>query len=268
VTNALAAVLFVGYSLSLLFYLMHFDMQKEGLMVWAKRVLSVALALHLAFLGALFFKHGGGNLQHLSVYLVSFFIILASSFMEWRYKAPYLMLFSLPIALIFSLVAFLGSQPPADRLAVFQSRWLWLHVGLILVGFAGLLIAVSSALMYLLQSYQIKSKHLGKVFLKLPSLDTLDRVHFRSLSAGIILFSLGILFGISWARDLKEPGGVLRDPKVILSFVTCILYWLVLGFRLSALRRGQKIAFGTLLVFLLLWVTFLSTHQAPTLAGA
>ena len=142
--------------------------------------------------------------------------------------------------------------------------WFWIHISLFLSGVLGLVTALGTAVLYLWQSAQLKSKHPGKVFFRLPALDTLDRLHFRALGAGVILFSLGILSGLFWASDLKAWRDILRDPKVILSFFTCFLYWVLLCLRLSALRRGQKIAFGTLLAFALLFITFISSYFAPS----
>ena len=145
-----------------------------------------------------------------------------------------------------------------------MSPWLWVHLGLIFAGIAGLATAVGSAVLYLWQSSQIKSKHLGNIFLNLPSLDALDRVHYRALVAGVIFFSLGILTGILWATDLRVVGSLWRDPRVSLSFLTCFLYWVIAGVRITSLRRGQKIAIGTLIVFGLLFITLISTYYAPS----
>jgi len=46
---------------------------------------------------------------------------------------------------------------------------------------------------------------------------------------------------------------LFKDPKVILSLLTGFFYWMIFGLRLLTLRRGQKIALGTLLVFALLF---------------
>lgn len=143
-------------------------------------------------------------------------------------------------------------------------NWLWIHIALLVTGLMCLLMAVASALMYLLQSAQIKSKHLGRIFLKLPPLDTLDRLHFYYLSAGVIFFSLGLVSGIFWARDLQRFEQIFKDPLAILSFITCILYWVILSLRASAIRRGQKIAAGTVLAFFLLIVTLMSSTFAPS----
>lgn len=143
-------------------------------------------------------------------------------------------------------------------------NWLWVHITLLVTGLMCLIMAVASALMYLLQSAQIKSKHLGKVFLRLPSLDTLDRLHFYYLSAGVIFFSLGLVSGIFWARDLKRIEQIFSDPMAILSFITCVLYWVILSLRASSIRRGQKIAAGTVFASFLLLVTLLSSTFVPS----
>ena len=144
------------------------------------------------------------------------------------------------------------------------SFWFAFHLIFIFLGLAAFVLALLSAVMYLAQASQLKSKHPGSISLKLPSLDALDRLHFRSLTAGVILFSLGIASGLHRATDLKEAGQILHDPRVVLSFFTCLLYWIIFGFRLMAIRRGQKIALGTLLVFILLFMTVTSSYIAPS----
>ena len=202
---------------------------------------------------------------------IFYFATLAFCFTHFEsrhHPARYFVLFSLPVAILVFLFAVIYLHPMTGASAEQEpTQWLWLHLGLILSGLAGLLTAVSSAMMYLLQSAQLKSKHPGKLFFKLPSLDSLDRVHFISLVWGSLLFSLGILSGILWARNLNELWQVLGDKKVILSFATCLMYWGILFLRFSSLRRGQKIAIGTVLVFILLFVTIVSSHDVSRFAS-
>ena len=263
---SLFLMVFLGYFISFVLYFMNFESQKEALYIWAKRAALLTLLLHFIFLLAPFMKTRIFPVTNLSEYIemVSFLILIVSFVMEWRYKAKFLMLFSLPIVLIFCLFAIVLVEQKDASAITHGSGWLWLHISLILTGFSSLIIAVSSALMYLLQSAQLKSKHLGKIFLKLPSLNTLDRIHFRSLAWGVILFSLGMLMGLLWVKNANELKQVLKDPTVVLSFLTCFMYWVILSFRFSTLRRGQKIAIGTLLVFALLFLTLLTSNIAPT----
>ena len=141
--------------------------------------------------------------------------------------------------------------------------WLWVHFGPILAGLAGLAAAVSSAALYLWQSHQLKSKHPGPSLMRLPSLDALDKVHVRSLIVGAGLFSLGLFAGVVWAGDLRELRSVLRDPRAVLSLITCLMIWAIVSLRLSSLQRGQKIAAGTLIVFFLLSLAIVSSHIMP-----
>jgi ABC-type uncharacterized transport system permease subunit len=136
----------------------------------------------------------------------------------------------------------------------------WAHLGFFLAGIAGLFISVLSAFLYLLQSARLKSKSIdGKLF-SFPSLDTLDRWHFRSLSWGALFFTIGILSGVLWAKKLNQLTDALKEPMVLLSFLTCFFYWVIFTFRASKIRRGKKIALGTLFIFILLVLTLVSFY--------
>lgn len=138
--------------------------------------------------------------------------------------------------------------------------WRWIHVGLIVGSMACFFIAVTCAVLYLFQSSQLKSKHVGKVFFKLPSLAVLDRAHFIYSGIGVVFFTLAILSGAFWATFRREPWLMLKEPTVLLSLVTCAFYWVIVGMRASAFTRGKKIAAGTVVIFLLLFLTVLSTY--------
>ena len=145
-----------------------------------------------------------------------------------------------------------------------MSGWfVWTHLGLVIAGLVGLAGAVLSAALYLWQSAQLKSKHPGPSFMRLPSLEKLDRVHVRSLILGVGLFSLGLFAGVVWAGDLRELSELRHDPRAVLSLVTCLLLWVIVSLRLSTLQRGQKIAAGTLIAFVLLSLAIVSPHVVP-----
>lgn len=201
-----------------------------------------------------------------------YFAMLAFCFTRFEsrhHPARYFIFFSLPAVILIFLCAVIYFHPiPRGDAGDVSARWLFLHVGLILLGLAGLLTAVSSAVMYLIQRSQLKSKHPDEVFFKLPSLDALDRVNFISLVWGILFFSLGMVSGVLWAGDLNALTKAFYDKKVILSAVTCIMYWTILWLRASSLRRGHKIAVGTVFVFLLLFLTIVSTHDLSLFSGS
>ncbi len=264
ISSAPFLAVFVIYLAGFVLFLAQFELRRDPFGDLAQRMLMTGLCLHAALLVGLGFRSHGMALALLSEYGVPFLILVCAYSVERAGRARYLMLFSLPIALLILLLAILHSRVEGLTPEAAPRGWLWLHLSFIFLGLAGLATAVSSAAMYLLQSAQLKSKHPGEAFLKLPSLDRLDRIHFRALVAGVLLFSFGILSGLFSARGLVELKQVLRDPKVILSFVTCLFYWVVLSLRLSTMRRGQKIAIGTLLTFALLIGTLVSSYIAPS----
>ena len=148
--------------------------------------------------------------------------------------------------------------------SAWRSAWIWFHTSLIVGGVVGLIVAFSTAVMYLVLAAQLKSKKFESFFFKLPSLEALDQIHFRCLSWGVVLFTLGLLSAFFWAENQNALGKVLRDPKIILSFLTISMYWAVLSFRLTAASRGQKIAVGTVISFLLLLGMLVSSGAAPS----
>ncbi len=257
--------IFAGYFVSWLFYFAHFESEKETFFYLGRRILSLNLVLHFALL-LFFFSQKTVDTTVFFEFSIPFIILLLSFFMEWRYRAKFLVLFSLPIVLLISILATSQTQQHAAD-AWDRHLWLWFHFGFILLGLAGFVAAVSSAIMYLWQISQLKSKHPGQNFLKLPSLDTLDRIHFTSLAWGVILFSMGILTGVIWATGLRELKIIFHDPKVILSFITCFMYWVIVSLRGSSFSRGHKIAAGTLVVFVLVFLTLASNHYTPNAFG-
>src|SRR3989338_1724756 len=222
-------MVFFGYLAGLVLYFLSFELQNESLYKPAKRVVLVSILFHLGLLSFSFIQNQGLAITTLAEYMdvASFLMILISFIIEWRMKTRFLLFFSLFIVLVFCLLAALLSHQKQSALLMHESDWLWIHTGLILSGFTSLIVSASSAFMYLLQSAQLKSKHPGWAFLRLPSLNALDRLHFISLSIGVVLFSLGIVSGFIWAREIKELREILRDPKVSLSFLTCLMYWTI-----------------------------------------
>ncbi len=258
-------IIFVGYLISWVISLFNFESRREHLEAWQKRILLTCLFLHFGIL--ICYAARGVSTVGLFLELASpFLILVVAAFMEWRLKVRFFILFALPGALLITFLGILHQEPATALQTWAEGAWFWAHILFMMAGFAGFFTALSSAVMYLMQSRQLKSKHPGRFMVKLPALDTLDKVHFRSLVWGSILFSLGILSGLFWATHLRKLGPLSTDPKVILSVVTCALYWIIIGLRLSSLRRGQRIVAGTLVVFVLLFATMMTSHIVSTVS--
>ncbi len=122
-----------------------------------------------------------------------------------------------------------------------------LHVGLMLAGFAGLTLAAGLAGLYLWQERRLKQRDTGLLRLRLPPLESLDRLSARTALISLVVLSAGIVVGlVSFDRGdfdlsmgaalaiwaLYAAGFVLRREMGLHGRRFAIL--LVLGFALVA----------------------------------
>lgn len=256
-------IIFAGYFLSWMITFVNFESPKEYFWGWQKKILAASLLMHFGIV-ICYAARGSETVVRLLELAAPFLILVAAYALEWKTRIRFFMLFALPGALLVTLLVILHRQIKPDLHQWTESAFFWAHILFVLAGLAGFFLALFSALMYLLQSRQLKSKRPGNFFVKLPALDVLDRIHFRSLVWGDILFTLGILSGLFWATHLRELGPLFLDPKVLLSFLTCGVYWLIISLRLSSLRRGQKIVAGTLVAFGLMFATLAASYVMPS----
>jgi len=135
-----------------------------------------------------------------------------------------------------------------------------LHMTFSLLSYVAFLIAFLAGLLFLIQERQLKHKHMGVLFHRLPALRTLDRLNFIAIGMGFCLLSLGVVFGVWGARALL--GDWWRwDPKETLTLAlwgSYLVLWLV---RLRATLRGRKVALLSVLGFTLVLFTFLGVSR-------
>ncbi len=184
--------------------------------------------------------------ESLSVFAWAFVLIYL--FIEFRYRNKGIGSFIMPIVLLALGTAAALPKTFQELMPRLQGFWLYLHVGLVLIGNAALVFASLAAFMYLLQERQLKSKTPGAFSRRLPSLDLLDRLGFRSLSIGFPLFTLGLITGTIWAGYAWGTYWAW-DPKETSGLMTWVIYAALLHARLSFGWRGRKAAVLSLIGF-------------------
>ena len=122
-----------------------------------------------------------------------------------------------------------------------------------------LFIAFSAAVLYLIQERDLKSKHPRMFYSRLPSLEICDDLAYRALAIGFPLMTLGILAGALWAQTVWGAKDWARDPKILFSIFTWLIYLLLIHYRLIAGWRGKKAAYLSIAGFVGVLVTFLGT---------
>jgi ABC-type transport system involved in cytochrome c biogenesis permease subunit len=129
-----------------------------------------------------------------------------------------------------------------------------IHAGFVLLAYAAFLTMFMAGVLYIVQEREIKGKHFGAMFRRLPSLDTCDTIGSRSLAVGFVLLTLGIAVGLIWSR-LRD--GILwrGDPTEVFAVGTWLIYLVLMHYRLTAGWRGRRAALVSIVGFFLVVFT-------------
>ena len=184
------------------------------------------------------------------VIVVTFFLT------EWKYKIKDLGAFIIPVVFI---ILFYSAFQSREVSLIDESStmfWLTMHRTLSIIGYAAFSIAFGAALMYLIQENQVKSKKLGIMYFRMPSLEVLDDLNYKVIAIGFPLFTLGFMTGSIWNMKTDESffsWDVLRTwPLVIVWLIYCGLFFgrILVGW------RGKKAAQGAILGFFTIVFTY------------
>jgi ABC-type uncharacterized transport system permease subunit len=105
------------------------------------------------------------------------------------------------------------------RVGAFRgSPWIEFHAALALFSYGVFALLALTSLMYLLQTYSLRRKHLHGLFSFLPPVLALDHISLRLLVAGVALLTAALAVGsVYWVRDLAS----VNPAKLI---ATCALW--------------------------------------------
>jgi len=179
-----------------------------------------------------------------AVSVVAWVVVLLEMIVERRSGVKVLGAFVMPVVLVLALKSSLGRPALAPALG---GAWVWVHIALALIGIAAFVLNFAGALMYLLQERQIRAKRPGRFYYRLPALETLDHLTYRTLALGFPFLTTGIILGAVWART--SWGSVFApDPLAFFSAVAWVIYAGTLAGRTAAgwrAARGSRLQEGS-----------------------
>lgn len=181
------------------------------------------------------------------------FIIAAFFLMVYRVYSPRaLSLMVVPLICLLAAAAAIvpagaSAGPPPPARGLLFNGWIYLHITLIFIGYAGLVVAMGSGVLYLIAEHELKAKSLARAP-RLPALQTLDLLGYRSLLTGFPLLTAGLVIGVYWAETALGHVA-LNDPTIALALLAWAIYLVLLFARWSAGWRGRRSAYLTLVCF-------------------
>ena len=174
----------------------------------------------------------------LAFLLMAFFFVV---YLRYKTASPGIAVFPLVFLLMVSASSPSGVSNSDSPLAT--PGWIFIHVGLILVGYSALFFSFFASILYLIQERNLKAKGLkGGFWARLPALATIDEIGYKCLVFGFPFMTLGLIAG-SMLAELRYGATYFRDPKILLSMLMWAVYMVLLYTRWSAGWRGRRAAY-------------------------
>jgi ABC-type uncharacterized transport system permease subunit len=145
----------------------------------------------------------------------------------------------MPLAALLFLIARIGGGTHAGSRRDYGNLFLVLHVGLVLAAFAGFTLAAALAGLYLWEERRLKRRAADILRLRLPPLQSLERLARRTIVLSLPLLTIGLAIGI--VRQQRDGGHV--DALEWVTALTWIVYGAIFLTR-PAGRRAAYLALG------------------------
>jgi ABC-type uncharacterized transport system permease subunit len=182
--------------------------------------------------------------------------LVVGAYLIWGCQPRYrlLGLAVVPLAAVLLAVAHAGGGTSTKGANGYSTLFLVLHVGLVLLAFAGFTVAAGLAALYLWQERRLKRRETTILRLRAPGLARLDELAARTIAFALPALTFGIAVGIVRLRD---RGGNF-DALMAVTLVTWLVYAAYLALRYGAGVRGRRAAYLVIAGFVLVAVARLA----------
>ena len=155
---------------------------------------------------------------------------------------------------------------------VLDSPWFGVHVSSLLFAYASFGLAGMLGVTYMLQFKEIKKKHLGYFYARLPSLHVLDAMNSRAVIVGWLFLTIGVVVGVVWTAQARAlaPGNSnlqamsLNDPKILIALLTWAVYAFEVFARSTMGWTGRRAAWLSAVGFVIVLLNFLPVSYFVT----
>ena len=252
------------YAAAAFTYALHFTGRDPRTGRFASALLSAALLAHSFLIGMQTEQAGHAPLVGTTAAVSVFVWLLGISYkyVELTAEERSMGVFVAPMLAALAIIPALdGTVSP--RPAVLQSPLFTIHVLTVLFAYASFALACVLGITYVLLFKEIKAKHLGFFYARLPSLQTIDRMNGRAVTVGWLFLTFGIAIGGFWATqvegsaDPRAQAMSVVDPKILVAIVSWIVYSFAVYARRAIGWSGRRAAWLSAAGFIIVLLNFL-----------
>lgn len=244
-------------------YTGHFAWRDPRIGRLATGLLAGGLLAHTFLIGMQTMQVGHAPLVGTTAAISAFVLLLGLAYLyleltsDERSMGLFVSVLMVSLDLIPSLDASVSPRP-----AVLQSPLFTMHVLSMLCAYASFALAGVLGLTYVLLFKEIKAKHLGFFYARLPPLQTLDVMNGRAVITGWIFLTLGVMIGGFWATqvhaapDPRVQAMSVADPKILIAILSWVMYSFALLARRTMGWSGRRAAWLSAIGFALVLLNF------------
>jgi ABC-type transport system involved in cytochrome c biogenesis permease subunit len=253
----------VLYAAATAAYMAHFAWRDPRVGRLATALLGGGVLAHTFLIGMQTVQAGHAPLVGTTAAISAFVWLLGLSYLyvelstDERAMGVFVAVLLLALDVIPALDPRLSERPPLLRSPLFT-----IHVVSMLFAYASFALAFVLGVTYVLLFNEIKAKHLGFFYARLPSLQVLDVMNGRVVTIGWMFLTAGIIIGGFWATqihsspDPRAQNMSVGDPKILVA----LLCWAVYSFALFARRAigwsGRRAAVLSTIAFVIVLLNF------------
>jgi ABC-type transport system involved in cytochrome c biogenesis permease subunit len=253
----------VFYAAAAAAYLMHFAWRDPRAGRLATAILGGGILAHTFLIGMQTVQAGHAPLVGTTAALSAFVWLLGLSYLyvelttDERAMGVFVGPLLVALYIIPALDPAVSARPPMLRSPLFT-----VHVVSMLFAYASFALAFVLGVTYVLLFNEIKARHLGFFYARLPSLQALDAMNARVVTIGWSFLTLGIAVGGLWATqidtfsDPRAQAMHVGDPKILVALVCWVVYSFALIARRAIGWSGRRAAWLSAIAFVIVLLNF------------